>query len=249
MLRLAVSLVLVATCFLLPRASWGTEIVPTPIVRDVLLNLSIDDLKTATPVQLKRRSDGVLAQGVKSLPEALQFEVVIKGAHADIPVYFPVPKDSPVCEAYEQFINTDPSKVLAKLGGVGMPIVRVVAVRAMYVYEAYDEGELAECKPTCEWLPFYEVFLPAAACAKPVMVPVPQRDKALHALAKRAVNKSLGPQQVVEVVQLSGDKCTLHCPTCMAGAPCGHPHSGHVEACCGPPEPTPPEPQPQPANE
>ena len=86
MLRLVVSMVVVATCFVLPVGSWGTEIVSTPIVRDVLLNLSIDDLKTATPVQLKRQSDGVLAQGVKSLPEALQFEVVIKGGHADIPV-------------------------------------------------------------------------------------------------------------------------------------------------------------------
>ena len=179
---------------------------PTPIVRDVLLNLSIDDLKTATPVQLKRQSKGVLADDVKPLPEVLQFEVVIKGAHPDIPLYFPVPKDSPVCAAYEQYIKKDPSKVLATLGEVQMPTVRVVAVRAMYVYESYDEGALAECKPTCEWLPYYEVFLPAAACAKPVMVPVPQRDKALHALAKRAVNKSLGPQQVVEVLQLSGDK-------------------------------------------
>lgn len=243
MLRLVVSMVVVATCFVLPTGSWGTEIVPSPIVRDVLLNLSIDDLNTATPVQLKRQSDGVLAQGVKSLPEALQFEVVIKGAHADIPVYFPVPKDSAVCKVYEQFIKTDPSKVLATLGGVKMPIVRVVAVRAMYIYEAYDEGELVECKPTCEWLPFYEVFLPAAACAKPVMVPVPQKDKALHAIAKRAVNKSLGPKDVVEVMQLSGDKCTLPCPACMAGAPCRHPHSRAVELCCGPPQAT-PEPQP-----
>jgi hypothetical protein len=246
MLRLVVSLVVVATCLVLPRASRGTEVLPTPIVRDVLLNLSIDDLKTATPVQLKRQSNGVLAEGIKPLPEALQFEVVIKGAHPDIPVYFPVPKDSAVCAAYEQFIKTDPSKVLVTLAGVQMPIVRVVAVRAMYVYEAYDEGELAKCKPTCEWLPYYEVFLPAAACAKPVMVPVPQRDKALYCLAKRAVNKSLGPQQVVEVLQLSGDKCTLHCPTCLADAPCGHPHPGHVETCCSlPPEPV----EPQPAQE
>ena len=122
MLRLVVSMVVVATCLVLPTGSWGTEIVSAPIVRDVLLNLSIDDLKTATPVQLKRQSDGVLAQGVRSLPEALQFEVVIKGAHADIPVYFPVPKESAVCKAYEQFIQTDPSKVLATLGGVKMPI-------------------------------------------------------------------------------------------------------------------------------
>jgi len=236
-------MVVVATWCILPSGTWGTEIVSAPIVRDVLLNLSIDDLKTATPVQLKRQSDGVLAQGVKSLPEALQFEVVIKGAHADIPVYFPVPKESAVCKAYEQFIQTDPSKVLATLGGVKMPIVRVVAVRAMYVYEAYDAGELVECKPTCEWLPFYEVFLPAAACAKPVMVPVPQKDKALHAIAKRAVNKSLGPKEVVEVMQLSGDKCIVHCPTCMTCGPCGHAHPGHVEVCCGPPKAT-PEPQP-----
>ena len=39
------------------------------------------------------------------------------------------------------------------------------------MYEAYNEGELAECKPTCEWVPFYEVSLAAAACSKPVMVP------------------------------------------------------------------------------
>lgn len=224
MLRLVVSLVVVATCSVLPRASRGIEVVPSPIVRDVLLNLSIDDLKTATPVQLKRQSKGVLAEGVKPLPEVLQFEVVIKGAHPDIPVYFPVPKESLVGTAYEQYIKKDPAKVLATLREIQMPTVRVVAVRAMFVYQAYDEGELVECKPTCEWLPYYEVFLPAAACAKPVMVPVPQRDKALHALAKRAVNKSLGPQQIVEVLELSGDKCTLHCP-CQAGAPCGRPHA------------------------
>ncbi|NLF68596.1 MAG: hypothetical protein GX575_06005 [Candidatus Anammoximicrobium sp.] len=243
MLRLVVSTVVVAMCFVLPKVGRGTEVVPTPIARDVLLNLSIDDLKTQTPVQLKRQSDGVLAQGVKKLPEALQFEVVIKGAHADIPVYFPVPRQSAVCKAYEQFIKTDPSKVLETLGGVKMPTVRVVAVRAMYVYEAYEEGELVECKPTCEWLPFYEVFLPEAACAEPVRVPVPQQDKALHAIAKRAVNKSLGPQPVVEVMQLSGDKCTLYGPACLAQGPCGQFHcGGPVEACCGPPAPT-PEPQ------
>ncbi len=252
MLRLVVSLVVVATCCVLPNVSQGAEVVPTPVVRDVLLNLAIDDLKTQTPVQLKRMSDGVLAQGIKPLPESLQFEVVLKGAHPDIPVLFPVPKNSPVCKAYEQFIGTDPDKVLASLGPVKMPTVRVVAVRATYVYEAYDEGELKECKPTCEWLPFYEVNLPAAACPKPVMVPVPQRDKALHALAKRVVNKSLGPQQVVPVVQLSGDKCEQFCPHCQPAAPCGRPdcgrpgcghagcgHAGcglrcssHVETCC-----------------
>jgi hypothetical protein len=153
MLRLAVSWVVVATCCVLLHVSQGAEIVPTPVVRDVLLNLTIDDLKTQTPVQLKRMSNGVLAQGIKPLPEALQFEVVVKGAHPDIPVLFPVPKGSPVCRAYEEFINTDPDKVLASLGLVKMPTVRVVAVRATYVYEAYDEGELKECKPTCEWLP------------------------------------------------------------------------------------------------
>lgn len=235
MLRLVVSLVLAATCLLVSSAGRGVEVVPAPVVRDVLLNLSIDDLKTATPVQLKRQSQGVLAEGTKPLPEVLQFEVVIRGGHTDIPVYFPVPKSSPVCAAYEKFIDTDPSKVLATLSDVKMPVVRVVAVRAMYVYEAYDEGELANCKPTCEWLPFYEVSLPAAACTKPVMVPVPQKDKELHALAKRAVNKSLGPLQVVEVLQLSGDKCKVFCPACMTGAPCGHAHAENVETCCGPP--------------
>jgi len=246
MLRLVVSLVMVATCFAVPITGWATEVVPAPVVRDVLLNLSIDDLKMETPVQLKRQGQGILAEDVKPLPEALQFEVVIKGAHADIPVYFPVPKNSPVCAAYEEFIKTDPSKVLATLSEVKMPFVRVVAVRAMYVYEAYDEGELKKCKPTCEWLSFYEVFLPAAACAKPVMVPVPQRDKALHALAKRAVNKSLGPLEVVEVLQLSGDKCKVYCPTSMTCGPCGRPHAAHVEVCCGPPKETI---EPQPAQE
>jgi len=58
MLRLAVSLVVVATCCVLPNVSQGAEVVPTPVVRDVLLNLAIDDLKTQTPVQLRRMSDG-----------------------------------------------------------------------------------------------------------------------------------------------------------------------------------------------
>lgn len=247
MLRLVVSLVVVAMCFVVPRPSAGVETAPPVFVRDVLLNLSIDDLKVETPIQLKRQSsNGVLAEGIKPLPEALRFEVVIKGAHPDIPVYFPVPKDSPVCAAYEEYIKTDPSKVLLSLAQVQMPTVRVVAVRAMYVYEAYDEGKIKECKPTCEWLPYYEVFLPAAACAKPVMVPVPQWDRQLHALAKCAVNKSLGPQDVVEVLQLSGDKCSVHCPELMACDPCGCPPSGHVETCCGPPRDLEPQPAAQP---
>jgi hypothetical protein len=247
MLRLAVSLVVVATYGVLPHGSQGAEIVPMPVVRDVLLNLAIDDLKTQTPVQLKRMSVGVLAQGIKPLPEALQFEVVVKGAHPDIPVLFPVPQGSPVCCAYEQFINTDPSRVLASLGLVKMPTVRVVAVRATYVYEAYNEGELAECKPTCEWVPFYEVSMAASACPKPVMIPVPQRDKTLHALAKRVVNKSLGPHEVVPVIELSGDNSQQFCPHCEPAAPCGRPDCGHpgcghggcgircsshVETCC-----------------
>jgi hypothetical protein len=89
------------------------------------------------------------------------------------------------------------------------------------------------------------------------MVPVPQRDKELYALAKRVVNKSLGPQQVVPVVQLSGDKCELFCPHCEPAAPCGRPDCGrsgcghpgcghascgvrcrtHVETCCSEPVP------------
>ena len=236
MLRLAVSLVV--WCGALPIVSQAAEVVPAPVVRDVRLNLAIDDLKTQTPVQLKRLSDGVLAEGIKPLPEALQFEVVVKGAHPDIPVLFPVPKGSPVCQAYEQFINTDPGKVLASLTLVKMPTVRVVAVRASYVYEAYDEGELSECKPTCEWVPFYEVSLAAAACPKPVLIPVPQRDKALHTLAKCAVNKSLGPHEVVPVLELCADKCTQFCPQCEPPAPGDQPsgceigRSSHVETCC-----------------
>jgi len=242
MLRLVVSSVVLATFCVLSSVSQAAEVISTPVVRDVLLNLAIDDLKTQTPVQLKRMSDGVLAEGIKPLPEALQFEVVVKGAHPDIPVLFPVPKGSPVCQAYEEFINSDPGKVLASLSLVKMPTVRVVAVRATYVYEAYDEGELKECKPTCEWVPFYEVSLAAAACPKPVLVPVPQRDKALHTLAQRAVNKSLGPVDVVPVLELSGDKCMQFCPHGEPGAPGDRPDCGghcrsHVETCCSQPGP------------
>jgi len=232
MLRLAVSLMGVVAFGVLSGGSRSAEVVPLPIVRDVVLNLAIDDLKTQTPIQLKSMSDGVLAQGIRSLPEALQFEVVVKGAHADIPVLFPVPRHSPVCQAYAEYMQTDPNSVLASLALVKMPIVRVVAVRAVYVYEAYDEGKLAVCKPTCEWLPYYEVSLPAAACPEPVMVPVPQQDKWLHALAKRAVNKSLGPRDVVPVLQLSGDKCEQFCPHGRLGGGCSQPHCGMIETCC-----------------
>jgi hypothetical protein len=230
MLRLAVSLMGVVVCGILSSAARGAEVVPTPLIRDVVLNLAIDDLKTQTPVQLKSMSQGILAEGLRSLPEALQFEVVIKGAHPDIPVLFPVPRHSPVCQAYAEYMQTDPDSVLASLALVKMPTVRVVALRAVYAFETYEEGKLARCKPTCEWLPYYEVSMCAAACPQPVLVPVPQQDCWLHAQARRAVNKALGPQNVVPVLQLSGDKCQP-CPDGRVGA-CGCPNCGPIEACC-----------------
>ena len=203
-----------------------------PVVRDVLLNLAIDDLKTETPVQLRRMSEGILAEGVKPLPEALQFEVVVKGAHPDIPVLFPVPRNSPVCQAYGEFIDTEPEKVLASLALVPMPNVRVVAVRAVYMYESYQDGRLVACKPTCEWLPYYEVSMPAASRLQPVMVPVPQRDKQLHEIARRVVNKSLGPHTVVPVMQLSGDKCLQFRPHGHPGMSRRQPNPDWIENCC-----------------
>lgn len=231
MLRLAVSLMGVVVFSVLSSAARGAEVVPPPVVRDVVLNLAIDDLKTQTPIQLKRMSGGILAEGVRSLPEALQFEVVVKGAHPDIPVLFPVPRNSPVCQAYAEHIETDPNSVLASLALVKMPTVRVVAVRAVYALETYEEGKLAACRPTCEWLPYYEVSMSDALCSKPVLVRVPQQDRWLHAQAQRAVNQALGPQDVVLVMQLSGDKCQP-CPHGRLGGGCCQPHGGMIETCC-----------------
>jgi hypothetical protein len=208
--------------------------VTTPAVRDVQLNLSIDDLQTDTVVQLKRKRSGVIAESLKILPEKLEYEVTIHWPCGEIPVYFPVPDGSAVCAAYHDYKDTEPSKILEAMCDVRRPIVRVVGIRTVQPFKVYQGGCLAKCQASCYWKPFYEVFLPDAECSEPVLVPIPMADHILHDAVKSAANNLLAPQQMVVVAQLSGGEtsCVQCCRSCENKAPCGSSHVARSDCGC-----------------
>jgi hypothetical protein len=256
MLRLAVFVGTIAGLFL-ATASWGVEdLAPVFADRTVRLNLAIDDLEPDTLIQLKRKSDGVVAETLKPLPEKLEFEVIVAGPHGEIPVSFPVPRHSPVCQAYHTYKDTDPAKILEAMDRVRRPIVRVIAVRTPSAAEIILAGHQASSgssfysprssfysprssfyssrpsfplsDPSSYWKPFYEVFLPDADCSTPVLVPVPRCDQALHRLATQAVNVMLAPQDVVLVTQISGgNDADPCCPQCTSDTPVESPPCPH----------------------
>jgi hypothetical protein len=209
--------------------------VATPSVRDVQLNLSIDDLKTDTVMQLKRKRTGVVAESLKVLPEKLEYEVTIHWPCGEIPVYFPVPDGSDVCAAYHKYKDTEPSKILEAMCGVRRPIVRVVGICTAQPFKVYQGGCLVQCKATRYWKPFYEVCLPDAECSEPVLVPIPMADRTLHDAVKSAANTLLTPQKMVVVAQLSGGEtsCVQCCSNCGGGSRCGIAHVARGNCGCG----------------
>jgi hypothetical protein len=257
MLRVVVVMVGISAGLYWGTVSMAVEEVLPPVSPDrtVRLNLAINDLEPDTLIQLKRKSNGVLAETLKSLPDKLEFEVIVAGPHGEIPVSFPVPTHNPVCRAYQMYKDTDPAKVLEAMEHVRRPIVRVVAVKTDSAVQTFVAGRLKSSRPNSYWKPFYEVSLPDAECSTPVLVPVPHTDCALHGLARQAVNAMLAPQDVVFVTQISASangpdpccpQCTSDTPSeqppcrhCGGGSPCGHPpcaHGGGKASCgCGQP--------------
>lgn len=96
--------------------------------RSVKVNLCIVDAGEAGKIELRSKGGDVIAA---TEPEAkLQYEVIISGPHGEVPVYFNVPRDSQVYQAYLANAENDPSQVLNTMKqSVAEPLVRIVARR------------------------------------------------------------------------------------------------------------------------
>ena len=173
------------------------------VAREVNLDLRLDEAKPPKKVRFKKRDGSVLAEIPKEDKDRLSFEITITSLVGEVSVDLPVPPNSPIAEAYQEFGTDDPDKVLILMDGFEA-CVRVIALSKQICIEKYRGGCFVCAKVCDHWQPFYEICLPDAGITERHLVKVPLADCDLYQLTRRVINVEPGPPDERVIMTLTG---------------------------------------------